>query len=97
MTIYVGNLPWNTGEDQVREHFEQFGQVDNVTLLHDRDSGQFRGFGFVEMHGTRDAMAAIAGLDGIAFGGRKLKVNEAKPKPEAEPCGRGDRRRRGGR
>ena len=79
--IYVGNLPWSATEDEVRAAFEAFGQVDSVKLIEDRDTGRPRGFGFVEMEDD-GAMEAIQSLDGSMFGGRNLKVNEAKPRVE---------------
>ncbi len=80
--IYVGNLPWSSTEDEVRAAFEAFGPVSSVKLIEDRETGRPRGgFGFVEMddNGARDAIAA---LDGKDFGGRNIKVNEAKPRVE---------------
>lgn len=76
--IYVGNLPFTATEDEVREMFAQFGPVQAVNLITDRDTGQPRGFGFVEMDEGADA--AISALDQTDFGGRKLRVNEARPR-----------------
>lgn len=76
--IYVGNLPFTATEDEVRELFAQFGPVQAVNLITDRDTGQPRGFGFVEMDEGADA--AISALDQTDFGGRKLRVNEARPR-----------------
>ncbi len=78
-SIYVGNLPFNTTEDEVRNTFEQYGEVGSVKLISDRDTGRPRGFGFVEMEGA-SADAAIQALDGASFGGRTLRVNEARPR-----------------
>jgi len=78
-SIYVGNLPFNTTEDEVRNTFEQYGEVGSVKLISDRDTGRPRGFGFVEMDGA-SADAAIQALDGASFGGRTLRVNEARPR-----------------
>jgi RNA recognition motif-containing protein len=78
--LYVGNLPFSTNEDQVRDHFAPFGEVVSVNLLTDRETGRLRGFGFVEMDDD-GAMAAIEALDGKDMGGRALKVNEALDKP----------------
>ncbi len=79
--IYVGNLPWSATEDEVRAAFEAFGEVTSVKLIEDRETGRPRGFGFVEMDDA-GAAEAIDNLDGKDFGGRNLKVNEAKPRVE---------------
>ncbi|HEY0687271.1 MAG TPA: RNA-binding protein [Steroidobacter sp.] len=78
--IYVGNLPFSVTEDSLRTLFSQHGVVESVALINDRDTGQPRGFGFVEMPRT-DATRAIQGLNGQDMGGRALKVNEAQDKP----------------
>lgn len=78
--IYVGNLPFSASEDAVRTLFSQHGTVESVALITDRDSGQPRGFGFVEM-ARADAARAIQGLNGTDMDGRALKVNEAQDKP----------------
>ena len=80
--IYVGNLPFSADEEQVRTLFAQHGTVDSVALIKDRDTGQFRGFGFVEMP-SADAARAIQSLNGHDMGGRPLKVNEAQDKPRS--------------
>ena len=85
--LYVGNLPFSSTEDEVRELFQQHGEVHSVALITDRDTGRPRGFGFVEMD-PAGADAAIQALDGTDFGGRSLRVNEARE--------RGDRGGRGG-
>ena len=77
--IYVGNLPFDTDEAAVEQLFAEFGEVNSVALPTDRETGRPRGFGFVEM-GTDDAAKAIQTLDGTDFGGRRLNVNEAKPR-----------------
>ena len=79
--IYCGNLPFSSTQDEVRDLFEQYGSVLNVNLVNDRETGRPRGFGFVEMEDA-DAEAAISALDGVSFGGRNLKVNEARPRPD---------------
>ncbi len=79
--IYVGNLPWSCTEDEVRAAFEAYGEVTSVKLIEDRETGRPRGFGFVEMEDA-GAGEAIKNLDGTDFGGRNIKVNEAKPRPE---------------
>ncbi|TIH18549.1 RNA-binding protein [Marinifilum sp. JC120] len=79
--IYVGNLPWSASEEDVRAAFEEFGEVVSVKLINDRETGRPRGFGFVEME-DNGAIKAIESLDGTDFGGRNLKVNEARPREE---------------
>ncbi len=79
--IYVGNLPWAATEEEVRAAFEAYGEVTSVKLIEDRETGRPRGFGFVEMDDA-GALDAIEGLDGKDFGGRNIKVNEAKPRTE---------------
>ena len=78
-SIYVGNLPWSATEDQIRNLFSQYGTVNSVNLITDRETGRARGFGFVEM-AAADAAGAIEALDGTSLEGRNLKVNEAQPK-----------------
>lgn len=82
MNIYVGNLSFQTSEDELRELFAQYGQVDTATVIRDKFSGQSRGFGFVEMTNDSEAQAAIDALTGKEFGGRALRVNEARPREE---------------
>jgi RNA recognition motif-containing protein len=94
--IYVGNLDFNVTEDELRQAFATYGQVDNVTVLKDRDTGQPRGFGFVEMANDEEAEKAIAGLNGTQLGSRNLNVNEARPKTD-RPGGGGGGFNRGGR
>ena len=76
--IYVGNLPFSSTEDGIRKIFSQYGTVISVSLVTDRDTGSPRGFGFVEME--EGANEAISALDNYEFEGRRLKVNEAKPR-----------------
>ncbi|MCH7664845.1 MAG: RNA-binding protein [Acidobacteria bacterium] len=78
--IYVGNLPFSATEDEIREKFEEFGSVMSVNLITDRDTGRPRGFGFVEMENGEEADAAISALDQTEMDGRKLNVNEARPR-----------------
>lgn len=79
--IYVGNLPWSSSEDDVRDTFAQYGEVMSAKIIYDRETGRSRGFGFVEMEdGAADE--AIKDLDGSEMGGRNLKVNEARPRPQ---------------
>jgi len=87
--IFVGNLSFNTGEDELRQLFEQYGQVDRVSILTDRDTGRSRGFGFVEMANAEEGDKAIAALNGAQHGGRTLNVNEARPKVERAGGGAG--------
>jgi cold-inducible RNA-binding protein len=96
--IFVGNLDFNTSEDELRQLFEAYGPVDRVAIMTDRDTGRSRGFGFVEMTNTEDGDKAIAALNGSQVGGRTLNVNEARPKPDrgSGGGGRGGRERGGG-
>jgi RNA recognition motif-containing protein len=87
--IFVGNLSFNTGEDELRQAFEAYGQVDRVSILTDRDTGRSRGFGFVEMASNEDGDKAIAALNGKEVGGRTINVNEARPKTERAAGGGG--------
>ncbi|OEU66218.1 RNA recognition motif domain-containing protein [Maridesulfovibrio frigidus] len=79
--LYVGNLPWSATEDEIRSAFEAYGEVISINLIEDRETGRPRGFGFVEMDDS-GALEVIANMDGKDFGGRNLKVNEAKPREE---------------
>ena len=86
MNIYVSNLAYSVTDDDLRQLFESYGAVDKVSIITDRDTGQSRGFGFVEMPDSAAAKNAIQGLQGQALGGRTLNVNEAKPRePRREP------------
>jgi cold-inducible RNA-binding protein len=80
--IFVGNLSFNTTEDSVRSLFAQYGNVERVSLMTDRDTGRARGFGFVEMSVGAEAEQAIAGLNGQDLDGRAINVNEARPREE---------------
>jgi RNA recognition motif-containing protein len=95
--IYVGNLDFNVSEDELRQAFAAYGQVDNVTILKDRDTGQPRGFGFVEMANDEEAMKAINGMNGAQLGSRALNVNEARPKVSKGGAGFGGGGRGGNR
>jgi RNA recognition motif-containing protein len=90
--MYVGNLSFEATEEQVRDLFTPYGEIESVSMITDRTSGQFRGFCFVEME-TSAANAAIAALDNHDLNGRTLKVNEAKPR---EDRGGGGQRNGGG-
>jgi RNA recognition motif-containing protein len=92
MNIYVGNLPREATEQELRAAFEAYGQVAAVNIIKDQVSGAPRGFGFVEMPAQAEAQAAILGLNAKPLKGQRLTVNEARPRSE----GRGDRDRRGG-
>lgn len=80
--IFVGNLDFHVAEDDLRQLFAQFGQVDRVSIMMDRDTGRSRGFAFVEMANTQEGEKAIAELNGSQFSGRTINVNEARPKAE---------------
>jgi len=79
--LYVGNLSYQTREENLRDFFGGFGTVESVKIISDRDTGNSKGFGFIEMGTDDEAKAAIAGANGHEFDGRKLKVNEATDKP----------------
>ena len=82
MNIYVGNLPYDVSEDELRAIFSEFGEIDTVNIITDRFSGQSKGFGFAEMPNNTEADQAIKALNGSSFKGRTLKVNQAKPRTE---------------
>ncbi len=88
--MYVGNLPFSATEDSVRALFTEFGAVQSVSIVMDRETGRPRGFGFVEM-ASSDAAKAMQSLNGKDFGGRPLKVNEAQDKPRGGGGGFGRR------
>jgi cold-inducible RNA-binding protein len=90
--IFVGNLSFNATEDAVRSMFAEYGTVDRVGIVIDRDTGRGRGFGFVEMSNDAEAERAISSLNGKELDGRALKINEARPKES----GGGYRGRSGG-
>ncbi|MEE8300878.1 MAG: RNA-binding protein [Candidatus Tectomicrobia bacterium] len=87
--IYVGNLPFNSTEDEIRDLFAAHGAVTSVTLIVDRETGRLRGFGFVEMEEEQEANAAIEGLNGVDLQGRSLTVNIARPREDRGGGGRG--------
>jgi RNA recognition motif-containing protein len=82
--LYVGNLSYNTYEDSLRNHFQSWGTVVSAKIITDRDSGNSKGFGFVEMGSDAEAQAAIAGANGRELDGRQLRVNEAMDKPRRD-------------
>jgi len=94
--LYVGNLKYTLTSEQLQELFEQFGQVSSAQVLIDRDTGRSRGFGFVEMANDDEAMAAIESLDGRDHDGRRLTVNEARPRTSGGGGGGGGGYRGGG-
>ena len=96
--LYVGNLSYNTQEEDLRTEFSKIGEVTSATLIIDQASGRSKGFGFVEMAQDEDAAKAIASLNGTSFMDRTITVNEAKPKTERSGSGggRGDRGGSGG-
>ena len=89
MNIYVANLNFKVQDEELRELFEAHGEVSSAKIIKDRDSGQSRGFGFVEMPDDDNAALAIEQLDGTDFGGRSLRVSEARPRPERSGGGGG--------
>ena len=95
--IYVGGLPFKTTEEEMNALFATYGQVTSAKLITDRESGQSRGFGFVEMANDAEAMTAMEKLNGSDFGGRKLTINEARPMEARTGGGGGRGGDRGGR
>ena len=89
MKIYVGNLSFNTADQELQALFTPFGQVDSVRLIRDHATGQSRGFGFVEMADSSEGRAACTALDQQEFEGRRLTVNEAKPQEQRSGGGQG--------
>ena len=94
--LYVGNLPFNTTENELQELFSQAGTVQEVTLMQDRFTGKSRGFAFITMGSEEDAQNAISKLNGQAIEGRPLTVNEARPREPRAPGGGGGRGYGGG-
>ena len=99
MKLFIGSLSYDVTEGDLRQAFEDFGQVTSTSIVKDQESGQSKGFGFVEMPEKAEAQSAIASLNGQAFKGRTITVNEARPHPDdrrgRDRGGRGDRRGRG--
>ncbi len=89
--LYVGNLAFGVTSDDLHEHFAQAGTVESAKVVEDRDTGRSRGFGFVEMASSEEAMAAIEQFNGQDLDGRNLVVNEARPREEGGGGGRGGR------
>ncbi len=92
MNIYVGNLPYSATDADLRQAFAQYGEVSKVQLISDKFTGESKGFGFVEMDNNSQADAAIKGLNGTAFKGRNITVNQARPKSDRPSHGGGGRR-----
>ena len=95
--IFVGNLSYQTTQEDLHAAFAAYGGVERVSIVTDRDTGQPRGFGFVEMTESKDAQAAISHLNGMELHGRALNVNEARPKPAGGNSHSGRRNDSGGR
>ena len=91
--VFVGGLSWNTGDEELRQAFSEFGEVSDAKVITDRDTGRSRGFGFVTYGGNESVQKAISGMDGRELDGRNIKVNEAEDKPR----GGGNRGGGGGR
>jgi RNA recognition motif-containing protein len=89
--LFVGNLSFQTTESDLRALFEPFGQIERIHIATDRDTGQARGFAFVEMANDEQAKNAMTSLDGKELGGRNVKVNEARPKERSGPSGHNGR------
>ncbi|MDD2829357.1 MAG: RNA-binding protein [Sulfuricurvum sp.] len=83
--IYVGNIPYGKNENDLKDLFGQYGEVSSVKFVNDKETGRFRGFGFVEMVNSDEANKAITALEGNDFGGRTLRVNEARPRAPRPP------------
>jgi cold-inducible RNA-binding protein len=96
VNIFVGNLSYQTNQDELHAAFAQYGAVERVNIVTDRDTGQPRGFAFVEMTERRDAETAISQLNGAELNGRAMNVNEARPKPAGGGGGGGGFGRGGG-
>jgi len=82
MNIYIGNLPYSISEDELRDAFAQFGQVDRANIIIDKFTGRSKGFGFIEMPDAAEAETAIESMNDTDFKGRTIKVNEARPREE---------------
>lgn len=96
MKLFVGNLPYSMTEDELSAEFGAFGQIDEVAVITDRETGRPRGFAFVTMPDDAEAQKAIEALNGIEWGGRAIAVNEARSKPSGGGGGGGFRGGRGG-
>lgn len=87
LNIYVGNLPYNTTNQDLQDLFSQYGQIAKASIIMDRETGRSKGFGFVEMVNDAEGKKAIEALNGQDFGGRSLTVNEARPRTPNGPGG----------
>ena len=87
--LYVGNLPYSAGEQDLQQLFASAGKVESVNVMRDNATGRARGFAFVEMASDEDAQNAISQFTNYSFGGRNLTVNEARPKPQGTGGGFG--------
>jgi RNA recognition motif-containing protein len=96
MNIYVGNLPYNVVEEDLREIFEEYGEVASVKIISDKLTGRSKGFGFVEMDEDQEAKKAIEELNNAELSGRNIKVNESRPRSNDTRGGGGGGNRRGG-
>lgn len=96
MNLYVGNLNYQTTDEQLRNFFETHGKVNSVKIIFDRETQRPKGFGFVDMPDDEDAQKAIEALNGAEVGGRPIVVNEARPKPQGGGGGGGGRPHSGG-
>jgi RNA recognition motif-containing protein len=96
MKLYVGNLSFDTIENDLQDLFEQYGKVVEAALVTDHSTGRSRGFAFVTMGSAEEGNAAIDGLNGKEFGGRKLTINEARPREDRPRGGGGGNRSFGG-
>jgi len=94
MNIFVGNVSRMVTDAEIREAFEEFGTVQSAVIIKDRDTGQSRGFGFVEMADDAEANKAIENMNGVELKGRKINVNQAQPKEERPPRRDGFQKRR---
>jgi len=92
--VYVGNLSYNTTEGALRTLFAEYGEIESVTVITDRDTGRPKGFAFVEMATDQAAQAAISALNGKSVDDREIKVNEAKPQADRDRRSDGGRRPR---
>ncbi len=93
MDIYVGNLPYDTDEQTIRDTFSEYGNVEKVNIIYDRHTGRAKGFAFVTMPDVKEGQSAIEALDNTELGGRPIKVNQAKPREERAPRGDYNRKR----
>ena len=96
MNIYIGNLPFNLGEEDLREIFEEYGEVASAKIIMDKFTGRSKGFGFVEMEDDAEANKAIEELNNAEVAGRNIKVNESKPRENNNRGGSGYNRGGGG-